>query len=269
MEHLTPETLARLADDAPDPTEAAHLDQCRHCRDEVQALQAQVRALSHLSDLRPPPGDWEALEVRLGAEGLLRREPTETPPASATSRGESRRGTGPSQGGSQGGGGGWGAGPSWLQVAAAVLLLVGGAGLGMGAGTLMDQGERGTPSPSASAGEPVGLDAVMLAALDPSGGEVDLSLEDAEELVRLTEQWYLTALTRYRDRALGRDAPPTGHGDPFTRYAALEALMAASQAAVREVPTDPFLNGLLVNMRAEREATLRGLRAASTADNWY
>ncbi len=265
MEHLTPETLARLADEAADPTEAAHLDQCRRCRDEVQALQAQVRALSHLSDLRPPPGDWEALEVRLGAEGLLRREPTETLTASAPSRGESRRGAGPGQGL----GGGWSAGPSWLQVAAAVLLLVGGAGLGVGAGTLMDQGERGAPFPSASAGEPVGLDPVMLAALDPSGGEVDLSLEDAEELVRLTEQWHLTALTRYRDRALGRDAPPTGHGDPLTRYAALEALMAASQAAVREVPTDPFLNGLLVNMRAEREATLRGLRAASTADNWY
>jgi hypothetical protein len=255
MEHLTPETLARLADEAPDPGEAEHLDRCRRCRDEVEALQAQIRALSHLADLRPPPGDWEALEVRLAAAGLLRREPTEPLPGSAPFRG--------------GGGGGWGAGPSWLQVAAAVLLLAGGVGLAMGAGTLMDRGERGAPFPAASAGEAVGLDAVMLAALDPSAGEVDLSLENAEELVRLTEQWYLTALTRYRDRTLGRDAPPTGHGDPFTRYAALEALMAASQAAVREVPTDPFLNGLLVNMRAEREATLQGLRAASTADNWY
>ena len=253
MEHLTPETLARLADEAPDPSEAAHLDWCSRCRAEVEALQAQTRALSHLPYFRPPPGDWEALETRLADVGLLRQEPTQSPPASAPSRG----------------GGGWGAGPSWLQVAVAVLLLVGGAGLGMGAGAFLESGEKGVPFPSASPSELLGLDAVAMAALDPSAGEVDLSLAEAGELVRLTEQWYLTALTRYRDRALGRDAPPTGHGDPFTRYAALEALMAASQAAVREVPTDPFLNGLLVNMRAEREATLRGLRAASTADNWY
>jgi hypothetical protein len=257
MEHLTPETLARLTDEAPAPSEAAHLDRCRRCREEVEALRAQTRALADLPALRPPPGDWEALEARLAAVGLLRRKATKSSPAS------------PSPRGGGGGGGGWGAGPSWLQAAAAVLLLVGGAGMGMGAGTLLDRGERAVPFPSASTGEPLGLDAVTLAALDPSAGEVNLSLEEAEELVRLTEEWYLMALTRYRDRALGRDAPPMGHGDPFTRYAALEALMAASQAAVREVPTDPFLNGLLVNMRAEREATLRGLRSASTADNWY
>lgn len=259
MEHLNPETLARLADEAPTPEEAEHLDVCRRCREEVDAVRAQTRALSHLPDLRPPPGEWEALEAGLLGEGLLRREPA--PEHSSRFAPEERR--------SLPGGGGWGPGPSRLQAAAAILLLVGGAGLGVGASALLDA-DAGAPALSTTAAAPgLSLDAVTLAALDPSTAEVDLSMEEAEELVRLTEGWYLTALTRYRDQAVGRDAPPSGYGDPFTRYAALEALMAASQAAVREVPTDPFLNGLLVNMRAEREATLQGLRASSTTANWY
>jgi hypothetical protein len=261
MEHLNPETLARLADEAPAPGEAGHLDACRRCREEVVAIRAQSRALSHLPDPRPPSGEWEALEAALLDEGLLRREPASAPAHSSRVAPEENR--------SSPGGGGWGPGPSRLQAAAAILLLVGGAGLGVGASALLSA-DAGAPPPSMTAAAPgLPLDAVTLAALDPSAPEVDLSMEEAEELVRLTEGWYLTALTRYRDRAVGRDAPPSGHGDPFTRYAALEALMAASQAAVREVPTDPFLNCLLVNMRAEREATLRGLRASSTTDNWY
>ncbi len=257
MEHLTPETLARLVEDAPSPGEKEHLEGCRLCRDEAAALREQTRALARLPDLRPPPGDWEALEGRLGDQGLLSR--------TASGGGTAFRR------------------PGWLQVAAGILLLAGGAGLGLGAGTLLDPAGRGTPgAPLAAGGEGtpgatapgaqasrVGPNPSLLAALDPEGGRHDLSLEEAEELVRLTEGWYLAALTRYREQALGRDEPGAGLGDPLTRYAALEALMAASQAAVREVPTDPFLNGLLLNMRAEREASLQGLRAASTAHLWY
>jgi hypothetical protein len=256
MEHLTPETLARLVEDAPSPGERNHLEGCGLCRDEVAAIREQTRALARLPDLRPPPGDWEALERRLGDQGLLSR--------TANGGGMAFRR------------------PGWLQIAAGFLLLVGGAGLGLGAGTLLDPAGRGTPGAPLAFGEGTpgaslpgaqapgaAPDNSLLAALDPERGTPELSLEEAEELVRLTEGWYLTALTRYREKALEGDEPGAGLGDPLTRYAALEALMAASQAAVREVPTDPFLNGLLLNMRAEREASLQGLRAASTAHLWY
>ncbi len=255
MEHLTPETLARLVDDAPSTGEASHLEDCRRCREEVTALREQTRSLAHLPDLRPPSGDWDSLERRLSDAGLLSPSP--------------RAGQGVRS-------------PGWIQAAAGVLLLVGGAGLGLGAGALMDAGDRGGPggilageaapgAPTPGAPSPDGAPTPgLLAALDRELGASDLSLEEAEEWVRLTEGWYVTALTRYREGTLGGGDPGFGGpGDPLTRYAALEALMAAGQAAVREAPTDPFLNGLLLNMRAEREASLQGLRAASTAHLWY
>jgi hypothetical protein len=240
MEHLSPETLARLVDEAASPAEEGHLAKCRRCREEVGALKDQTKALSHLPDRRPPEDQWEALEGRLLAEGLLRRETR-----------------------SAGGGGSRSFVP--LQAAAAVLLLVGGAGLGLGASSLLD---RSSPVPGAGVDSASVEGSAILAALDPSRTVSDLPLDEAAELVRLTEGWYQTALTLYRERSLGPDTAP-GYEDPLLRYAALEALMAAGQVAVREMPTDPFMNGLLVNMRAEREATLRGLQASTAQNIWY
>jgi hypothetical protein len=114
-----------------------------------------------------------------------------------------------------------------------------------------------------------GTDDASLASLDQNLLERDLSLQEAEELVRLTEEWYLAALVRYRERLEIEDAPSGQGPNPLTRVAALETLMAASRAAVREAPTDPFLNGVLVNMRAERDATLRGIQASAPGANWY
>jgi hypothetical protein len=110
------------------------------------------------------------------------------------------------------------------------------------------------------------------AALGLDGPGASLSMEEAEELVRATESWYLSALLRYRER-VGAGSGEGGReewGDPVSRYAALEALMAAGQAAIREAPADPFLNGLMMNVRAEREAALRGIRSASASEGeWY
>lgn len=73
MSHLTPETLARLLDESPDPTEAGHLDICEHCRTELEAMRADASALHALQDPQPPIAAWVALEQRLAREGLLRR----------------------------------------------------------------------------------------------------------------------------------------------------------------------------------------------------
>jgi hypothetical protein len=55
--------------------------------------------------------------------------------------------------------------------------------------------------------------------------------------------------------------------DPISRYAALEHLVSVSQAAVRQAPGDPFLNGFLASAIAERDAALRVVSAGQ--DNWF
>src|SRR5437868_14440842 len=75
MSHLNLETLARLIDDSPDPTEAGHLDICEHCRTELEALRADASALRMLPDPQPPIAAWIALEHQLKREGLMRRSP--------------------------------------------------------------------------------------------------------------------------------------------------------------------------------------------------
>jgi hypothetical protein len=104
MEHLTPETLARLVDEAPSETEAEHLAQCARCTAERDAYEEQTTALGSLADLRAPRGAWDTLEARLVSEGLVRRR-----------SGLDLIGTT----------------PGWMRVAAAAVLFLGGTGLGM------------------------------------------------------------------------------------------------------------------------------------------
>src|SRR5690606_8195371 len=71
MAHLTPEELARLVDEAPLPGERHHLEACDLCAAELASYREQTSALAALPAVRPPRGDWEALEARLVAEGLI------------------------------------------------------------------------------------------------------------------------------------------------------------------------------------------------------
>lgn len=231
MSHLDPETLARLVDDRASAGERGHLNRCRRCREELDALRTQTLALSHLPGTRPPRGAWERLEARLRTAGLI------------GTVGRDRR---------------WG--HPWVQAAAAVLLILTGTLIGISAPV----GPGGSDASPIAQGSPeLQEPPSLLAAVGAE--ERTLSQEEAAELVRLTERWYLEALLAYRDRSV---EPPEAGTDPLTRFAALETLLAAGNAAVQELPADPFLNGLLVNMRAEREATLRGIRASTTHD-WY
>lgn len=139
----------------------------------------------------------------------------------------------------------------WLfRIAAGVVLLATGAALGAGL--------TGPEQRSTNNADPV-------AAVD---APAELTLDEAAERVQMAEERYLQALVDYRARLAGDDGELEGV-DPARRWAALETLMAAGQAAVREAPTDPFVNGLLVNMYAEREATLRGMEAETAAGHWY
>ena len=106
MEHLTPDTLARLVDERPSTDEREHLEACSRCAEEFRSFRLQSDALGGLAALRPPSGDWESLEARLVGEGLIRTPET------------FRRF-------------GFAAAPAWMQAAAAVVVFLGGTGFGL------------------------------------------------------------------------------------------------------------------------------------------
>jgi hypothetical protein len=143
--------------------------------------------------------------------------------------------------------------PTWMKAAAGVALFLGGAALGVGAASYGATGSRGPAAPHAA----------FVAD--------NAAVQDAAEALRVAENKYVAALSRYSElRAQrGEDADA---GDPETRYAALQYLVAASQAAVRQAPADPFLNGLLASTLAERQAVLSRISAQSAKakkDNWF
>ena len=136
--------------------------------------------------------------------------------------------------------------PSWMRAAAAAVLFLGGAGVGAGFTA------SGSGSPGAT-----GVPDIAFASAE--------TVEDAADAVRVAEQYYMSAVLRY-SQLMESEGSESGV-DPLSRAAALEYLLAASQAAVRQAPADPFLNGLLLATRAEREATLS--RISTRADNWF
>lgn len=229
MDRLTPETLGRLVDHEPTPLEEALLARYPDDVEELESLRRMTEALGALPDVRPPRGDWEVLEARLVSEGLV----------------QGRGGFGPRRAPNL---------PAWMQIAAALVLFVAGVGLGTGF----------RPAP-ATAGS---LLADGAAAFTQRAGDAG-SLEEAAEIVRLTEQPYYAALARYQQlSAAARGGELPADGDPTVRMAALEALLAASRAAIRQAPGDTFLNGILVSTTAEREAYLRRI-SAGPRDNWF
>lgn len=73
MEHLKPEELARLVDEAPDAIAAEHLESCGACEAALSSLRAQTMALSGLPDLSAPPAAWGRISGALEAERRFHR----------------------------------------------------------------------------------------------------------------------------------------------------------------------------------------------------
>ena len=221
MGHLNGERLARIVSEGPTAKEAEHLESCSYCTLELKALEEQTEAVGSLPDLRPPSGDWEALEARLVSEGLVR--------SSGLAQRNNRW---------------WSTG--WFQAAAAVILFLGGATFGSG---LMDSRGQEELAQGAPLGE--------LELIPVSGGALPVSnLTEAAEAVNLAERYYMDALLQYR-QLLDSQGDPTYIGDPTARFAAIETVVAAAGAAVQKSPADPYLNGVLVSALAERQAILR------------
>ena len=242
MSHLTLETLARLVDESPDPTENGHLDICEECRTELEYLRADAAALRVLPDPQPPIAAWVALEQRLEREGLVRRT-------------------------------------SWQQHAmriAAVLTvfvlgsIVGGMFMRPKAGVVAVSQEPAMMMPAAAVSQPVINDtprspAVMTAA-PLNGPRVNTrpaaTAEEALGRLREAESAYLSALSRVSDFNGRSDTT-----DPVARLAALESIVATTRAALGQAPADPVINGYHLTAVAQRDATLR--QRAASGQNWY
>jgi hypothetical protein len=246
MSHLTLETLARLIDESPDPTEAGHLDICEQCRDELEALRADASALHALPDPDPSLAQWVRLEQRLEREGLMRRSGRWQPVA--------------------------------LRMAAAVVIFVLG---GVSAALVMrptntqymtanDTPARqvveqpvNVPAPNttlasdpAPAPQPV-AQAVPAVALQPAR-----TADEAASRLRTAEGDYLAALARYAELS-GR----IDEGDPLARLAALESIVATTRAALGRAPADPVINGYHLTAVAQRDALLR--QVGASGQTWY
>jgi hypothetical protein len=220
MEHLTREQLARMVSEEASPGEREHLESCALCQAELVALREQTEAIGSLPDLRPPAGDWEALEARLVSEGLVR--------SSGLALHAFRFRT-----------------SGWFQAAAALVLFLGGTALG-------SRAMAGSDGDILAEGPPPAFQLVQ------AGGPAQpaSTLEEATEYLQLTERLYFDAMVQWRQISEAQ-RDPSSIGDPAARLAALQGIVAAGQAAVQKAPADPFMNGVLVTALAEREAILR------------
>ncbi len=133
--------------------------------------------------------------------------------------------------------------PTWMRMAASFLLFAVGAVSGAG------WASRDAPSvePAVAMGEAT-------------------DVASAAARVQAAEQSYVQAMGQYRE-ILARSGTDTDVSDPYSRYAALEHLVLVSQAAVRQAPGDPFLNGFLASALAERDAAAR--LVSTSSGGWF
>lgn len=206
MERLNLEQLARLVDEPPTPDERAVLEGNPAAQRELEALRSQTESLGSLPAVLPPPGGWHELEKKLVAEGLIfgRRENVHI----------------------------W---RKWVQVAAALVIFVGGTAFGWVTGSV-PVGFAGAESGS----EPASF----------------TSIEEARTAVDDAIKRYLVAHSGFQ-QFVNAQGQQRRSRDPAAYLAAMNTLVAASRAAVEEAPDDRFLNAMYVRLVAEREQTIR------------
>lgn len=220
MSHLLIERLAALADEQPTADEQAHLARCAECTRELDAIRSLVSmAGAEREPMGVPLTRWETLAKRLRSEGLIAR------PAGRfqfSSR-------------------------AVLQIAAALLLVAGGIGVGR-----------------LSTGEPVipgGISGSEMAAGPDSIRETFTSAEDAADWQAKYYQGYQNAMAYLASNNPTSDSPASLR----RRLSALDRMSTTMRQAIQEAPADPVINDFYLNSFGQREATLRQLTASLPA----
>ncbi len=258
MHHLDPVRIAAFDHESPTTEELAHLAACAVCRDERDAFSTLRRVAvtddSAMGDaMSPRLTNWETLSITLRREGLLTsasdhrvpeaplvvraldgsgeriaRDSVLATPRAAVSRAR--------------------AFPSWMRSAAAVALVAGGAALGR-----VSAGASALPLGFAAAGANVSV---------PVGDASFASVAQATAVLGTAQREYERA-----SLWLAANDSSVRDSDVYrARLAALDQMMAASRAALRDAPQDPVLNHYFLAASTAREATLQQLGGTLPVD---
>jgi hypothetical protein len=231
MSHLLPERLAALTDEPPTAAELAHLAACEECARERAAFE-RLRALAVIEQagIGAPLTRWESLAPALRADGTI--DTGEWRVARKTRRLES----------------------VWLQVAAAMLLVIGGIAYGRySAGGPVMPGVTLATAPGAS-----DLRAGADAARETPA--TFASVEEARAARAQYEQLYQSAALYLAEHDTAEYAPSSPAAIRH-RLATLDEVGATVRQALTESPADPVINGYYLTTLGQREATLRQLNA--------
>jgi hypothetical protein len=225
MSHLSIERLAALADEQPTAEEHAHLAMCATCVGEIEAHRSVLAmAGTERESMGLPLTRWETLSHRLRAEGLIAKAPERRPRWSAT---------------------------AMLRIAAALLLIAGGAVLGrVSAGA--------TPVPGGITG---GEQAQMARGSRLPPDSLPTAFASVDEAARW-KSFYADAYQSAVSFLAANDSAARPTGTPAVIKARLSALDRVSQTmreALNDTPHDPVINDFYLNSIGQREATLRQL----------
>lgn len=265
-DHLSTEEISALLDrGAGEASDGGHVEECPTCRREMELLRRMRMALSALDDREAPPGAWASLETELEQRGVVDGEPGS---AGAGEPSPPLRSVG------------------WARAAAAAILFVGGLGLGthLASPGGADAGETAAAATAARSPESEG--STPAADAEPGAGAAAADPAVAPAPDRPDEGSRLAAAGEGSGRAAGSSEGLTyrearerleelrAQGPTFREayrnpeaaaehLARLEALMRASQEALREDPADPALNDFLFRVAEERESLNRALQLSS------
>jgi hypothetical protein len=263
--HIDAARIAAFDHDHPTTDELAHLARCPVCRAErhaMMSLQQRAAAWRMPTDAEAPRlTTWESLAGALRSEGLL-SSPIESgaaappltveatsspmrlePVTSTTSYASDSVATPRNERVSR-------QTPTWLRVAAAVVLTVGGAL----AGRMSADPTMRTSAATATATRDV-------SATDSDAGNF-ASIPQATEILYRAQRDYERASLWLASN------DTTSHGSDVyrARLAALDQMMTASRAALRDAPQDPILNHYFLSAYTAREATLKQLGVTLPVD---
>jgi hypothetical protein len=249
MLHLSSERLAALADSEPTLLEAEHLSSCAVCARERAATRSLLMmARAEREQLGMPLTRWDSLAPELHRAGLVAAGALMSAPLSTIEARAAARATSMQRA------------MRWLQAAAVVLLVGGGAALGRlsaGASPLgfgPAEGPRTDVSTAAATRRRPPLapgTSVSASDLRPDFA----SVEDALVALQRYELAYQRAAAYLADHdSTARVDDPDVYR---TRLAALERTQRAMGEALREAPYDPVINGYYLTTLGQREATLR------------
>jgi hypothetical protein len=229
MSHLSTDRLAALADEPPTATELAHLSACAECARERAAFRALAEvAAAESARIGSPLTSWETLRPALVADRII-DDGSANILASRT-----RRVSRP-----------------WLQAAAAVLLVLGGA-------------MAGRYSTGASPLPIVESNPVATASVPADSVPQFRSIDDARVAQLQSQALYqmATAYLAAQDTSIRAVDSPAAIR---TRLAALDRATQAIGQALNDAPYDPVINGYYLSTLGQREATLRQLNTVMPA----